>query len=240
MQYCLLYQLIVFIILCILNLISIFEYQGSKGDALKDDENNEIDMAEADGRQNNQAVLELNYAELSRAYLLNPMSKLEVKKSHIHGYGLFSRTHFDKNDMIVEYIGERVRQTVADKREIQYEDEGVGSCYLFRLDKDEIVDATRCGGMARFMNHCCEPNAYARIIVTHHTPNALNYGDSNFNEHTMDNSANNIIESKHIVIFAARDIEDGEEITYDYKFPIETSNKLRCFCGAPKCVGFMN
>ena len=30
----------------------------------------------------------------------------------------------------------------------------MGSCYLFRLDKDAIIDATRTGGMARFMNHC--------------------------------------------------------------------------------------
>jgi hypothetical protein len=41
----------------------------------------------------------------------------------------------------------------------------VGSCYLFRLDKDNIIDATRRGGMARFMNHCCEPNAYAGIVT---------------------------------------------------------------------------
>lgn len=51
--------------------------------------------------------------------------------------------------MIIEYIGEKVRQPVADIREEQYEQEGVGSCYLFRLDKEFIVDATRTGGMAR-------------------------------------------------------------------------------------------
>jgi len=67
--------------------------------------------------------------------------------------------------LIVEYIGQKIRQVVADKREAVYEQEGVGSCYLFRLDKDEIIDATRTGGMARFMNHCCEPNAYAGIVT---------------------------------------------------------------------------
>lgn len=57
---------------------------------------------------------------------------------------------FSRQDaMIVEYIGEKVRQTIADIREEQYEQEGVGSCYLFRLDKEYIVDATRAGGMAR-------------------------------------------------------------------------------------------
>jgi len=92
----------------------------------------------------------------------------------------------------------------------------VGSCYLFRLDKTDIIDATRKGGMARFMNHCCEPNAFARVIPT---------DDEGIN--------------KHIIIMAGRDIQEGEEVTYDYKFPLE-ENKLRCYCGAAKCKGYMN
>ena len=118
--------------------------------------------------------------------------------------------------MIVEYIGERIRQGVADSREKRYEEEGVGSCYLFRLDRTYIIDATRTGGMARFMNHCCEPNAYARVIPTDHTG-----------------------QEKHIIIMAGRDIAEGEEVTYDYKFPIE-DDKLRCYCGASRCRGTMN
>jgi SET domain-containing protein len=144
--------------------------------------------------------------------------------------------------MVVEYIGEKVRQIIADIREDTYDKEGVGSCYLFRLDKDNIIDATRCGGMARslffllpplllsssslcrFMNHCCEPNAYAKIIICSH-------------ENSASSPSSN--ESRHIVIFASRAIQPGEEITYDYKFPIE-DNKLKCYCGAPKCQGTMN
>lgn len=33
--------------------------------------------------------------------------------------------------------------------------------------------------------------------------------------------------------------QEGEEVTYDYKFPIEDS-KLKCYCGAACCGGFMN
>ena len=62
---------------------------------------------------------------------------------------MYYDSSFRKNDLIVEYIGQKIRQSVADKREKVYEDEGVGSCYLFRLDKDDIIDATRRGGMAR-------------------------------------------------------------------------------------------
>ena len=92
--------------------------------------------------------------------------------------------------MIIWYL----LQVVADRREILYEQEGVGSCYLFRLDKDEIVDATRRGGMARFINHCCEPNAYARIITTT-TP----VSDAD--------NAEEILVQKHIIIFADRSIQ---------------------------------
>lgn len=158
--------------------------------------------------------LKAKYRELSEGYLIDPYARLLVRRSHIHGWGLFARCHFAKDDMIIEYIGEKVRQVVADRRESQYEQEGVGSCYLFRLDKEDIVDATRTGGMARFINHCCEPNAYARVITT----------DGN---------------QKHIIIFAGKSIQLGEEVTYDYKFPIE-EKKLKCYCGAPKCSGSMN
>lgn len=33
--------------------------------------------------------------------------------------------------------------------------EGIGSSYLFRVDHDTIIDATKCGNLARFINHRC-------------------------------------------------------------------------------------
>lgn len=40
-------------------------------------------------------------------------------------------------------------------REKRYAQEGIGSSYLFRVDHDTIIDATKCGNLARFINHCC-------------------------------------------------------------------------------------
>ena len=176
-----------------------------------------------------------------------------MRKSVIHGGGLFAKEVFEKDSMIVEYIGERIRQAVADKREAQYEEEGVGSCYLFRLDKESIIDATRTGGMARFMNHSCEPNAYAKVITTTTTTPLKTPQELSFKYATECNTKNQDLnqlmnqsvsthqesEEKHIVIMAIRDILEGEEITYDYKFPIE-EKKLKCYCGASKCLGSMN
>jgi histone-lysine N-methyltransferase SETD1 len=152
--------------------------------------------------------------------------RLKCAKSSIHDWGLFALERIEKDDMVIEYIGEVIRQQVADCREKKYEKMGIGSSYLFRVDEDTIIDATFKGNLARFINHACDvsccwynliftyqPNCYARIIT--------------------------VEGHKKIVIYAKRDINVGEEITYDYKFPIE-EQKIPCLCGSAKCRGSLN
>ncbi|CCJ29409.1 unnamed protein product [Pneumocystis jirovecii] len=139
--------------------------------------------------------------------------QLKFSKSPIHNWGLYAMEHIDMGDMVIEYVGEIVRQTVADIRERQYERQGIGSSYLFRIDDDTVVDATKKGNIARFINHSCDPSCTAKII--------------------------RVEGEKKIVIYAHRDIEKGEEITYDYKFPIEDV-KIPCLCGAKACRGTLN
>lgn len=172
-------------------------------------------------------------------------------RSPIHGRGLFCKKTIDAGEMVIEYSGNVIRSVLTDKREKYYDgkvrsgewtfefkiyllldqtrkalgaskiqplsflsSKGIG-CYMFRIDDYEVVDATVHGNAARFINHSCEPNCYSRVI-------------------TVDGQ-------KHIVIFASRRIYCGEELTYDYKFPIEdASNKLPCNCGAKKCRKFLN
>ncbi|CAI5738384.1 unnamed protein product [Peronospora farinosa] len=153
----------------------------------------------------------MQYRELRR----RPFDeRMLVRKSSIHGYGLFLKESVSEGQMIVEYQGQMVCQSVADERERRYEEQGVGSCYMFRLDEKTIIDATRCGNLARFINHSCDPKAFARIV-------AVEGGE------------------KKIVIFAKRAIAVGDEVTYDYKFPIE-DEAIRCDCNAPNCIGRMN
>jgi hypothetical protein len=40
-----------------------------------------------------------------------------VLRSKIHGWGLFAKGRFLKDEMVVEYVGEVIRQKVADERE---------------------------------------------------------------------------------------------------------------------------
>ena len=141
--------------------------------------------------------------------------RVVFERSRIHGWGLFALEPIAAHDFIVEYVGELVRNAVADAREQRYTEGGEDSSYMFRLDELLVVDATRKGNCARFMNHSCEPNAYARTRV--------------------------IRGQKRIVIYSLREIAPREEITFDYKFSAEDDDhKLPCYCGAPNCRGFLN
>lgn len=141
---------------------------------------------------------------------------VKFARSAIHNWGLYAMENIAANDMIIEYVGEMVRQQVADMRERQYLKSGIGSSYLFRIDEYTVIDATKRGGIARFINHSCDPNCTAKIIK--------------------------VEGSKRIVIYALRDIGQNEELTYDYKFEREwgSDDRIPCLCGTARCKGFLN
>ncbi|XP_033947206.1 histone-lysine N-methyltransferase SETD1B-A-like [Pseudochaenichthys georgianus] len=139
--------------------------------------------------------------------------RIRFSRSHIHDWGLFAMEPIAADEMVIEYVGQIIRQIIADMREQRYEEEGIGSSYLFRVDQDTIIDATKYGNLSRFINHSCNPNCYAKII--------------------------SVESRKKIVIYSRQPIGVNEEITYDYKFPIEDT-KIPCLCGADGCRGTLN
>lgn len=144
---------------------------------------------------------------------------LVVYKSGIHGLGLYTSRFICRGAMVVEYVGEIVGLRVADKRETEYQSgkklQYKSACYFFKIDKEYIIDATRKGGIARFVNHSCQPNCVAEII--------------------------SVRNEKKVVFFAERDIYPGEEITYDYHFNHEDEGKkIPCYCNSKNCRRYLN
>lgn len=86
--------------------------------------------------------------------------KIKFGKSSIHDWGLFAMESIAAGEMIIEYVGQMIRPIVADLRERQYEATGIGSSYLFRIDLDTIIDATKCGNLSRFINHSCNVSIF--------------------------------------------------------------------------------
>lgn len=86
--------------------------------------------------------------------------QLKFAKSAIHDWGLFAMEPIAADEMVIEYVGQMIRPVVADLRETKYEAIGIGSSYLFRIDMETIIDATKCGNLARFINHSCNVSIF--------------------------------------------------------------------------------
>jgi len=86
---------------------------------------------------------------------------------------------------------------------------------LFTVDSETVIDAGVGGNAARFINHSCEPNCEA------------------------------VTRSGRIWIYALRNIQVGEELTYDYGLTGEPEDREEqkrlhaCRCGADTCRGTM-
>ncbi|KAF8850526.1 hypothetical protein BDZ45DRAFT_696648 [Acephala macrosclerotiorum] len=189
------------------------EKQAAKGNSRASRVNNRRLMADITDQKKNLG----SDADALRFNQLQKRKKpVKFARSAIHNWGLYAMENIPMNDMIIEYVGEKVRQQVAEFREHSYLRSGIGSSYLFRIDESTVVDATKKGGIARFINHSCMPNCTAKIIT--------------------------VEKSKRIVIYALRDIAQNEELTYDYKFEREigSTDRIPCLCGTAACKGFLN
>lgn len=137
---------------------------------------------------------------------------VEVRQSPIHGFGVFALRKIRKGTRIIEYLGERISNEEADSR---YDDDAMEQThtFLFTVDDDTVIDATREGNDARYINHSCEPNCES------------------------------ICERGRIFIHAIRTIQPGEELSYDYRlerggeYRPEWEARYACRCGARHCRG---
>lgn len=134
---------------------------------------------------------------------------LKVRRSRIQGRGVFARRQIRKGKRLIEYTGERI---TAKESDIRYADDGLPHhTFLFSVDSRMVIDATRRGSVAKYINHSCEPNCEA------------------------------VIEEGRVYIEALRSIRPGAEVTYDYNLQVagrhteEVKALYRCYCGADKC-----
>ncbi|GBN74446.1 Histone-lysine N-methyltransferase trr [Araneus ventricosus] len=137
-----------------------------------------------------------------------------LARSRIQGLGLYAARDLEKHTMVIEYIGQLIRNEISERNEAVYDAQNRG-VYMFRLDENHVIDATLCGGLARYINHSCNPNCVAEVVQ--------------------------IDRVNKILIITNRRISRGEELSYDYKFEVEDDqHKIPCLCGAPNCRKWMN
>jgi SET domain-containing protein len=137
-----------------------------------------------------------------------------VKSSAIHGKGVFARRAIPVGTCVIEYRGVRAPWSEAAGRK---DDSGpLNLTYFFSLNDGRVIDGSRNGNDARFINHSCEPNCQA-----------LEHDDG------------------RVFIYAMQNIPRGSELSYDYALIYEerhtpaVKRAFACHCGAPSCSGSM-
>jgi len=139
-----------------------------------------------------------------------------VRRSRLHGTGVFARRAIPAGTRILEYAGKRISSKEADQRHPVNPDDPFHT-FFFSLSSGKVIDGGDKGNDARWINHCCEPNC-----------------ETQEGRH-----------GKRVYVVALRDIARGEELTYDYGLVIdepltdELKRDYACLCGASSCRGTM-
>ncbi len=139
-----------------------------------------------------------------------------VNKSKVHGSGVFATQQIRKDTRIIEYIGEKISRSEGDKRSEKrikkyIHSKKTGSVYIFELNQRYDIDGSPKYNKARYINHSCSPNCEVEIS------------------------------RGHIWISSIKNINIGEELSYDYgyEFDKEDYKDHECKCGSKNCIGYI-
>ncbi|MGQ0699772.1 MAG: SET domain-containing protein [Panacagrimonas sp.] len=144
-----------------------------------------------------------------------------VRRSPIHGNGVFAARKLPAGHRVIQYRGTLVTHDEAD--DLYEGSVESGHTFLFTLNDEYIVDANRKGNAARWINHSCTPNCQPVVVE-----------DKN-GERSRD----------RIFIETLRPLRAGEELTYDYGITLDVRHTRRlkelwgCRCGMEACTGTM-
>jgi hypothetical protein len=135
--------------------------------------------------------------------------QIEVRKSDVHGRGVYAMQFIPEGTRIIEYTGQRVSWEAAPN------DEDDPHTFNFGLDNGAVINPEIGGNDARWINHSCDPNCEAneeddRIFID--AMRDIQPGEELFYDYGL---------------------EIDEPITE------ESKKKYACHCGSSKCRGTM-
>jgi SET domain-containing protein len=107
--------------------------------------------------------------------------------------------------------GMRIIQYLGERISLQESERRLAedNVYIFELNTHYAIDGKSPKNLARYINHSCDPNC------------------------EVENTG------RTIWIVAARNIQEGEELSYDYGYAVKNYEDNPCNCGAKNCCGYI-
>lgn len=86
--------------------------------------------------------------------------RIQVRRSGVHGKGVFAIAPIAAGERIIEYKGEVISWPEALRRH-PHDPSDPNHTFYFHIDDQHVIDANVNGNAARWINHACEPNCEA-------------------------------------------------------------------------------
>ena len=86
--------------------------------------------------------------------------RFQVRRSSVHGRGVFAVAPIARDELIIEYTGEVIGWPEALRRH-PHDPEDPNHTFYFSLEGGKVIDAKVGGNSSRWINHACEPNCQA-------------------------------------------------------------------------------
>lgn len=136
--------------------------------------------------------------------------RIQVRKSGVHGKGVFALRPIAAGERIVEYKGEIITWPEALRRH-PHDPRDPNHTFYFHIDDKHVIDANVGGNAARWINHACEPNCQAdeadgRVFINALTD--LSPGEELFYDYGL------VIDERHTP---------------------SLKKQYECRCGSPRC-----
>ena len=83
-----------------------------------------------------------------------------MRRSGVHGKGVFALQDIAKGEALIEYVGEIITWKEALRRH-PHNPKDPNHTFYFHIDDKYVIDALYGGNASRWINHACDPNCDA-------------------------------------------------------------------------------
>ncbi len=86
--------------------------------------------------------------------------RIQVRRSGVHGKGVFALQDLAEGETLIEYVGEVISWDEAQDRH-PHDPNDPNHTFYFHVNEDKVIDALHGGNSSRWINHSCDPNCEA-------------------------------------------------------------------------------
>jgi SET domain-containing protein len=138
--------------------------------------------------------------------------RIQVRRSGVHGKGVFALQDLAEGETLIEYVGEVISWDEAQDRH-PHDPKDPNHTFYFHVNEDRVIDALFGGNSSRWINHSCNPNCEA------------------------DEDNNRIFIKAIRNIKAGEELNYDYGLIIDEPYTKKLKAEYPCWCGAKNCRG---